>query len=161
MPQWKTEEIRALLGRFLFTGDAVHKQVMSLSGGEKARLALAKMLLGSNNFLILDEPTNHLDIPAKETLEAALQKFSGSIIVISHDRYFISKIATKIVDIRDNHLHVYHGNYQYYLDCLEKAKHKAAEAKLAAETAAKADAKRAHNKAKEKARSEKNKLLLV
>ena len=161
VPQWKTEEVRALLGRFLFTGDSVYKQVISLSGGEKARLALAMMLLGSNNFLILDEPTNHLDIPAKETLESALQKFSGTVIVVSHDRYFISKIANKIVDIRDNKLQVYHGNYQYYLDCLEKTKEAADEEKHAAETAAKAAAKRAQNKAKEKAKSQKNKLLLV
>ncbi len=119
------------------------------------------MLLGSNNFLILDEPTNHLDIPAKETLEAALQKFSGSVIVVSHDRYFISKIANKIVDIRDNQLHVYHGNYQYYLDCLEKAKEKAQQAQLSEEAAAKATAKKAHNKAKELAKKQKHKALLV
>lgn len=114
VPLWKTEEVRALLGRFLFGGDSVFKKVESLSGGEKARLALAKMLLGANNFLILDEPTNHLDIPAKETLEDALKKFDGTVVVISHDRYFISQIATKIVEIRDGQLVVYHGNYNYY-----------------------------------------------
>ncbi len=155
VPQWKTEEIRALLGRFLFTGDSVYKKVISLSGGEKARLALAKMLLGANNFLILDEPTNHLDIPAKETLETALQKFAGTVIVVSHDRYFLSQIATKIVEIRDGQLCLYHGNYQYYLDRVNEEKEKTLNAKLAAEAAEKAAAKRDKNRLKEKTKKEK------
>ncbi len=150
VPKWKTEDVRALLGRFLFSGDAAFKKVASLSGGEKARLALAKMMLGANNFLILDEPTNHLDIPAKETLETALKKFAGTIIVVSHDRYFISQIANKIVEIRDGQLRLYHGNYQYYLDRIAEEKQKSIDAKEAAEAAAKAAAKRERNRLKEK-----------
>lgn len=143
VPDWKTTEIRGLLGRFLFSGDSVYKRVESLSGGEKARLAMAQMLLGANNFLLLDEPTNHLDIPAKETLEQALRDFDGTAIIVSHDRYFISQVATKIVEVRDNHFVVYHGNYQYYLDRVAAEKEKADAAKAAAEKAAKDAAKRA------------------
>ncbi len=155
VPHWKAEEIRALLGRFLFSGDAVLKKVIGLSGGEKARLALAKMMLGANNFLILDEPTNHLDIPAKETLEDALKKFAGTVIVVSHDRYFVSQIATKIVEIKDGQLVLYHGNYQYYLDRVEQVKQQALELKLSAEEAAKAAAKRERNKLKEQEKKSK------
>ncbi|MFA6210330.1 MAG: ABC-F family ATP-binding cassette domain-containing protein [Candidatus Obscuribacterales bacterium] len=154
VPLWKTEEVRALLGRFLFGGDSVFKKVESLSGGEKARLALAKMLLGANNFLILDEPTNHLDIPAKETLEDALKKFDGTVVVISHDRYFISQIATKIVEIRDGQLVVYHGNYNYYLELKEEERVRELEAKKAAEKAAEQAAKRAKELAKQKVKEE-------
>mmetsp|Transcript_11305 Transcript_11305/g.16106 ORF Transcript_11305/g.16106 Transcript_11305/m.16106 type:complete len:856 (+) Transcript_11305:207-2774(+) len=109
-------ELRALLGQFLFKGDAVEKKVKFLSGGEKARLSLACMMLTPANLLILDEPTNHLDIPAKEMLEEALQHFDGSIMVISHDRYFISKVATTIVAIEDKKLVKYQGDYKFYMD---------------------------------------------
>eukprot|EP00569_Conticribra_weissflogii_P008144 CAMPEP_0171337532 /NCGR_PEP_ID=MMETSP0878-20121228/6736_1 /TAXON_ID=67004 /ORGANISM="Thalassiosira weissflogii, Strain CCMP1336" /LENGTH=961 /DNA_ID=CAMNT_0011839157 /DNA_START=149 /DNA_END=3034 /DNA_ORIENTATION=+ len=109
-------ELRALLGQFLFKGDAVEKKVESLSGGEKARLSLCCMMLRESNLLILDEPTNHLDIPAKEMLEEALQHFEGSVVVISHDRYFISKVATTIVAIEDKKLVKYGGDYKFYMD---------------------------------------------
>lgn len=148
VPDWKTTEIRGLLGKFLFSGDSVYKRVESLSGGEKARLAMAQMLLGANNFLLLDEPTNHLDIPAKETLEAALREFDGTAIIVSHDRYFISQVATKIVEVRNNHFVIYHGNYEYYLDRIAAEKEKADAAKAAADKAAKDAAKRAKEKEK-------------
>lgn len=113
-------ELRALLGQFLFKGDAVEKKVSFLSGGEKARLSLCCMMLRPANLLILDEPTNHLDIPAKEMLEEALQHFAGSVLVVSHDRYFISKVATTIVAIEDRQLVKYPGDYKFYM---EKSQH--------------------------------------
>jgi ATP-binding cassette subfamily F protein 3 len=109
-------ELRALMGQFLFKGDAVDKKAASLSGGEKARLSLCCMMLKPANLLILDEPTNHLDIPAKEMLEEALQHFEGSVIVISHDRYFISRVATTIVAIEEHKLNRYDGDYKFYMD---------------------------------------------
>jgi ATP-binding cassette, subfamily F, member 3 len=141
MPDWSNEEVRTLLGKFLFSGDTVFKNVAPLSGGEKARLALAKMLLRPANLLILDEPTNHLDIPAKEMLESALQNYDGSAIVVSHDRYFISQVANKIVEIRDGEFRVYLGDYHYYLSKIEEEKEAAKLAAIEAEKAAKKAAK--------------------
>jgi ATP-binding cassette subfamily F protein 3 len=150
VPDWKNEEVRTLLGRFLFSGDTVLKKVGALSGGEKARLALAKMLLRPANLLILDEPTNHLDIPAKEMLEEALKTYEGTVIIVSHDRYFISQVANKIVEIREGELRVYQGDYHYYLSKIEEEKEKARLEKIAAEKAAKAAEKAAAKRAKEK-----------
>ena len=150
VPDWKNEEVRTLLGRFLFSGDTVLKKVGALSGGEKARLALAKMLLRPANLLILDEPTNHLDIPAKEMLEEALKSYEGTVILVSHDRYFISQVANKIVEIREGELRVYQGDYHYYLSKIEEEKEKARLEKIAAEKAAKAAEKAAAKRAKEK-----------
>ena len=150
VPEWKNEEVRTLLGRFLFSGDTVLKQVNALSGGEKARLALAKLLLQPVNCLILDEPTNHLDIPAKEMLEEAIQHYDGTVLIVSHDRYFISKVANKIVEIRDGNFQVYLGDYHYYLDKLAEEKEQAQLAKLEAEKAAKKAAKDAKKKANAK-----------
>ncbi|MBD2625658.1 ABC-F family ATP-binding cassette domain-containing protein [Trichormus variabilis] len=150
VPDWTNEEVRTLLGRFLFTGDTVFKKVAALSGGEKARLALAKMLLRPANLLILDEPTNHLDIPAKEMLEESLQNYDGTAIVVSHDRYFISQVANKIVEIRDGEFRVYLGDYHYYLNKIAEEKELAKLAAIEAEKAAKKAAKAAKAGAKQK-----------
>jgi ATP-binding cassette subfamily F protein 3 len=147
VPEWKNEEVRTLLGRFLFSGETVFKKVESLSGGEKARLALAKMLLRPANLLILDEPTNHLDIPAKEMLEEAIQNYDGTVIIVSHDRYFISQVANKIVEIRDGEFRTYLGDYHYYLDKIAEEKEQARLDAIAAEKAAKKAAKAAKDKA--------------
>jgi ATP-binding cassette, subfamily F, member 3 len=150
VPDWKNEEVRTLLGRFLFSSDTVFKKVSALSGGEKARLALAKMLLRPANLLILDEPTNHLDIPAKEMLEESIQNYDGTVIVVSHDRYFISQVANKIVEIRDGELRLYRGDYHYYLEKIAEEKEKARLEAIAAEKAEKAAAKREKQKQKAK-----------
>jgi ATP-binding cassette subfamily F protein 3 len=150
VPDWDNQEVRTLLGRFLFTGDTVFKAVGALSGGEKARLALAKMLLRPANLIILDEPTNHLDIPAKEMLEEALQNYDGTAIVVSHDRYFISQIANKIVEIRDGDFRVYLGDYHYYLTKIAEEKEEARLAAIAAEKSAKKAAKTAKSSTKKK-----------
>ncbi|MEN2768053.1 ABC-F family ATP-binding cassette domain-containing protein [Ornithinibacillus xuwenensis] len=115
-PSVNEKDIRTILGNFLFTGDDVLKSVQSLSGGEKARLALAKLRMQKANLLILDEPTNHLDIDSKEVLEAALIDFPGTIIFVSHDRYFINKIADKVVEMQQGGTTIYLGDYDYYLD---------------------------------------------
>ncbi|MFB8792265.1 MAG: ABC-F family ATP-binding cassette domain-containing protein [Potamolinea sp.] len=151
VPDWKNEEVRTLLGRFLFSGETVLKKVESLSGGEKARLALAKMLLRPANLLILDEPTNHLDIPAKEMVEEALQNYDGTAIIVSHDRYFISQVANKIVEIRDGEFRSYLGDYHYYLDKIAEEKEQAKITAIAAEKAAK-KAEKAAKKATGKSR---------
>ncbi|HEN3056245.1 TPA: ABC-F family ATP-binding cassette domain-containing protein, partial [Streptococcus agalactiae] len=108
-------EIRNRLGAFLFSGDDVKKSVSMLSGGERARLLLAKLSMENNNFLILDEPTNHLDIDSKEVLENALIEFDGTLLFVSHDRYFINRVATKVLEISDKGSTLYLGDYDYYL----------------------------------------------
>ncbi|MEO1404584.1 MAG: ATP-binding cassette domain-containing protein, partial [Cyanobacteria bacterium J06635_1] len=153
VPDWKNEEVRTLLGRFLFSGDTAFKSVSALSGGEKARLALAKMLLRPANLLVLDEPTNHLDIPAKEMLENALQSYEGTVLVVSHDRFFISQIANKIVELREGELKLYRGDYHYYLDKIAEEKERAKLEKIEAEKSAKTAAKREKQREKQKAKA--------
>ena len=121
-PLMKEAEVRTVLGRFLFRGDDVLKIVRDLSGGEKARLQLAKLMLEKNNLLILDEPTNHLDITSKQVLEEALEDYEGTILFVSHDRYFINKIANKVFDITEEGYNIYLGNYDYYLEKREQEK---------------------------------------
>ena len=113
-------EIRNLLAAFLFTGDDVFKRVRDLSGGERGRLSLAKLMLGNANFLILDEPTNHLDITSKEILEEALRNYTGTVLYVSHDRYFINRTAHRILELKQQTLINYIGNYDYYLEKVEE-----------------------------------------
>lgn len=115
-PDMKITQIRNLLASFLFTGDDVFKEVKALSGGEKGRLSLAKLMLAGGNFLLLDEPTNHLDMISKEVLENALKHYSATIFFISHDRYFINQVATKVLELTPTGTNFYHGNYDYYLE---------------------------------------------
>jgi ATP-binding cassette subfamily F protein 3 len=150
VPDWTQTQVRSLLGNFCFSNDSVFKEVGQLSGGEKARLALALMLLSPCNLLVLDEPTNHLDIPAKQMLEDALCHYDGAALLVSHDRYFISRVANRIVELRDGELILYRGDYTYYLEKKEEEK-QAAEAALAA---AQQEAKRRANREKQKQRQE-------
>ena len=114
-PLMQEKDIRTLLGRFLFSGDDVEKPVASLSGGEKARLSLAKLMLEQSNTLILDEPTNHLDLDSKEVLENALDDFPGTLLFVSHDRYFINRLATKVMELTPTGIVEYLGDYNYYV----------------------------------------------
>ena len=155
VPDWTQTQVRSLLGSFCFSNDAVFKEVGKLSGGEKARLALALMLLMPCNLVVLDEPTNHLDIPAKQMLEDALIEYEGAVLVVSHDRYFISRVANKIVEIRDGDLVVYRGDYAYYREKKAEEAGAADTARLAAEHEAKRKANRDKQKAKAEARKQK------
>ena len=150
VPDWTQTQVRSLLGSFCFSNDAVFKQVGQLSGGEKARLALALMLLTPCNLLVLDEPTNHLDIPAKQMLEDALMQYEGAALLVSHDRTFIARVANRIVELRDGELVLYRGDYAYYL---EKKDEEAALLRQAEEDEAR-EAKRAANRAKQKSKAE-------
>ncbi len=115
-PYLNNTEIRNTLAAFLFTGDDVFKKIGSLSGGERGRLSLAKLMLSESNFLILDEPTNHLDIMSKEILEDALNSYTGTVLYVSHDRYFINRTAGRILELNRQILTEYQGNYDYYLE---------------------------------------------
>ena len=115
-PSMNNTQIRNTLASFLFTGDDVFKLIRDLSGGERGRVSLAKLMLSDANFLLLDEPTNHLDITSKEILENALTHYTGTVLYVSHDRYFINKTATRILDLTHNTLVNYIGNYDYYLE---------------------------------------------
>jgi ATP-binding cassette subfamily F protein 3 len=146
--------LRGHLGAFLFSGDDVEKQVSVLSGGEKARLALAKLLLHPANFLILDEPTNHLDVAACEVLEQALCGYQGTLLFISHDRAFIDALATRVVDVRAGELRSFSGNYSDYERGLSRGQADPAAADQAAEPAAQKSEKELRIEARERARAE-------
>jgi ATP-binding cassette subfamily F protein 3 len=132
----KVSDARAHLGPYLFSGDDAFKPVSALSGGERGRLALAILALKGANFLLLDEPTNHLDIPAQEVLQEVLESFTGTILLVSHDRFIVDRLATQIWDLYDDHLHVFNGTYQQYLDVMD-------DKRAAMETSAKPKAKAA------------------
>lgn len=132
-PLLNEKDIRSILGRFLFSGDDVAKTVNSLSGGEKARLALAKLMMQKSNFLVLDEPTNHLDLDSKEILENALIDYPGTLLFVSHDRYFINRIATKVIELSSTGSFEYLGDYDYYVEKKQELEELAA--MKAAETA--------------------------
>ncbi|MFZ9271224.1 MAG: ATP-binding cassette domain-containing protein, partial [Prochlorococcaceae cyanobacterium] len=151
VPDWTQTQVRSLLGNFCFSNESVFKEAGKLSGGEKARLALALMLLSPCNLLVLDEPTNHLDIPAKQMLEDALIAYEGAALLVSHARYFISRVATTIVELRDGELVRYRGDYAYYL---QKKEEEADAARAASEEQARA-AKRAANREKQREKSRK------
>ena len=129
------EHTRSMLGGMLFHGDDVFKEIGTLSGGQKARLVLLKLVLDGANCLVLDEPTNHLDIMARETVEAALTAFDGTVLVVSHDRYFVNEVATRIWEIEDLEVKDYKGNYDFYLEEKQKVAAAAAQAKAEAEQA--------------------------
>lgn len=127
------KDIRSILASFLFTAKDIDKQVSQLSGGQRARLTLTVLSMEHNNFLLMDEPTNHLDLDAKEVLEKALADYDGTLLFVSHDRYFINELANKIVVAKDGQAKIYEGNYTYYLN--EKAKEEAAQEETAAQEA--------------------------
>ena len=148
VPDWTQTQVRSLLGRFGLSNDSVFKNVGQLSGGEKARLALALMLVTPCNLLVLDEPTNHLDIPAKEMLEDAVRAYEGAALVVSHDRYFISRVANRIVELRDGELVVYRGDYAYYLQKKEEERQEAEQAREQEALSQKREANRLKQKSK-------------
>ena len=115
-PDMNNTKVRNVLATFLFTGDDVYKRIQDLSGGEQGRVSLAKLMLSDANFLILDEPTNHLDIQGKEVLEEAIRNYEGTVLYVSHDRYFINKTATRIIELFSNRFDNYIGNYDYYIE---------------------------------------------
>ena len=125
-PEMTNTQVRNTLAAFLFTGDDVYKRVKDISGGERGRLSLAKLMLSKANFLILDEPTNHLDMFSREILENALRLYTGTVLYVSHDRYFINRTADRILELSGQDLKVYYGNYDYYLE--KKAQEEAAAA---------------------------------
>ncbi|NRZ61718.1 ATP-binding cassette subfamily F protein 3 [Clostridium beijerinckii] len=115
-PELTTSELRGFLGSFLFRGDDVFKEINKLSGGERCRINLLKLMLSKSNLLLLDEPTNHLDIPSREALEEAILSYDGTLIVISHDRYFLNKVINRILELEEHGVNEYLGNYSYYTE---------------------------------------------
>ena len=152
VPDWTQTQVRSLLGNFGFSDDSVFKEVGKLSGGEKARLALALMLLTPCNLIVLDEPTNHLDIPAKQMLEEALMAYEGAALLVSHDRYFISRVANRIVELRDGELVLYRGDYAYYQEKRREEEEEAERLRQERERNAQREQNRRRQKEKQEAR---------
>jgi ATP-binding cassette subfamily F protein 3 len=146
--------LRGFLGKMLFSGEEVLKKCNVLSGGEKVRCMISRMMMPGANLLVLDEPTNHLDIPAKQMLEDALMEYEGAALVVSHDRYFISRVANRIVELRDGELVLYRGDYAYYQQKKEEERLAAEELRLQRDL----EAKRRANKDKQKAKASSGKL---
>ena len=115
-PKMTQTQVRTSLGAFLFKGDEVFKPINQMSGGERARVSLLKLMLGGGNFLLLDEPTNHLDTTSREALEESLKSYEGTMLIISHDRYFINKLADRILELKPEGMTEYLGNYDYYME---------------------------------------------
>nr|WP_255702417.1 ABC-F family ATP-binding cassette domain-containing protein [Peptoniphilus sp. KCTC 25270] len=149
-PQLDHYQIRTYLAQFLFTGDDLLKQVGDLSGGEKGRLSLLELMLSQGNFLLLDEPTNHLDIDSKEILEEALNKYTGTILTISHDRCFLNNVATKIIALGPEGILLVEGNYDYYLQKLEELKEPEKEEMIKTRTDVDREKKESREQRKEK-----------
>ena len=150
VPDWTQTQVRSLLGSLGFSNESVFKDVGHLSGGEKARLALALMLVRPCNLLVLDEPTNHLDIPAKQMLEDALRAYDGAALLVSHDRYFIGQVANKIVEVCNGNLILYRGDYSYYLE----KKREEAEAARQTDEQRQREQQRQANRLKQQARTQ-------
>ena len=151
-PRLDQTTIRSALGQFLFYGDDVFKQVRDLSGGEKARLSLCKRMLNQANFLLMDEPTNHLDMTSKERLEQALEEYPGTLLFISHDRYFIRRLATRIWELTPDGIRDYHGDYEWYLEkkALEQSKVKAKHSTISSPSQSEAEIYRQREKEKQR-----------
>lgn len=158
-PNMTTTQLRNALAAFLFTGDDVFKNISTLSGGEKCRINLLKLMLSKSNFLLLDEPTNHLDIVSREALEDSLLSYDGTVLVISHDRYFLNKVINKIYELKDDGVKEYLGNYSYYVD--KKKNPLRYEAELATQGKTKTQIQEEKKKKREEVKEVKEKLLKV
>ena len=155
-PTFDHYRIRSLLARFLFFGDDLFKEIEALSGGEKARLALLKLMLSEANFLLMDEPTNHLDLESKEALENALMHYDGTLFVISHDRYFLNRVATRIFELTDTGINSYMGNYDYYVEKKNEIIDASVDPRPANKTVLKAERKKIKDEEKKKRQQKKN-----
>jgi len=159
-PHLTNSQLRGALGTFLFKGDDVFKTIDKLSGGEKCRINLLKLMLSKSNLLLLDEPTNHLDIPSREALEDAILSYDGTLIVISHDRYFLNKVINRIMELKEDGAHEYLGNYNYYLEKKEKPQ-RFEEYESINNGKTKTQIKEEKKKKRNIAKEEKNKLLTI
>lgn len=150
---WRLDDIKGLLGRCNFKADMLDRKVSFLSGGEKARLSFCKFMVTPSTLLVLDEPTNHLDIPTKEMLEEAITEYQGTVITVSHDRYFIKQIVNRVLEVKDGTLHDYEGDYDYYLEKNLEARERELEREAEIEDKSpKAKAKSKMSKAEKEAR---------